>query len=82
MQMTVRFGSVPFQFGDNTLGVISEASCFSSPYTNLTRGFASRLLFRVPHCHEGTIHLQASMPSPGFKPRPYGTSVSVTNCTG
>ncbi|GFW93242.1 hypothetical protein TNCV_2603601 [Trichonephila clavipes] len=25
------------------------------------------------------MHLQTSMPSPGFDPRPYGTVVSVTN---
>ncbi|GFW32046.1 hypothetical protein TNCV_2600721 [Trichonephila clavipes] len=38
---------------------------------------------RRPSCHEGTIHLQISMPSPGFEPRPYGTAISATNhCTG
>ncbi|GFX88057.1 hypothetical protein TNCV_158751 [Trichonephila clavipes] len=35
--------------------------------------------FRVPSCREGTIHLQTSMPSPGFEPRSHGTAVSVTN---
>ncbi|GFU83451.1 hypothetical protein TNCV_1346361 [Trichonephila clavipes] len=32
---------------------------------------------------EGTIHLETSMSSPGFEPRPKGTAVSVANhCTG
>ncbi|GFT15002.1 hypothetical protein TNCV_4315891 [Trichonephila clavipes] len=30
-------------------------------------------------CHKGTIHLQTSMPSPEFEPRPKGTAVSVNN---
>ncbi|GFT94496.1 hypothetical protein TNCV_1962371 [Trichonephila clavipes] len=30
-------------------------------------------------CHKGSIHLQTSMPSPGFEPRPYVIAVSVTN---
>ncbi|GFX50859.1 uncharacterized protein TNCV_2732131 [Trichonephila clavipes] len=34
------------------------------------RGLADRLLFKVPPCREGTIHLQTSMSSPGFKPSP------------
>ncbi|GFT84609.1 hypothetical protein TNCV_714521 [Trichonephila clavipes] len=34
-------------------------------------------------CRAGTIHLQTSMSSPGFEPRPYGTAVSVAHhCTG
>ncbi|GFV99196.1 hypothetical protein TNCV_1511691 [Trichonephila clavipes] len=57
----------------------SGASHLSSPSTNLTRGLEARQLFRVTPCCEGTIHLQASMPSPGFKPRPNGTAVSVIN---
>ncbi|GFV54673.1 hypothetical protein TNCV_3843921 [Trichonephila clavipes] len=28
---------------------------------------------------KGTIHLQISIPSPGFKPRPNGTAVSITS---
>ncbi|GFX55437.1 hypothetical protein TNCV_267251 [Trichonephila clavipes] len=32
-----------------------------------------------PMPREGTIHLQTTMPSLGFEPRPYGTVVSVTN---
>ncbi|GFY36493.1 hypothetical protein TNCV_26991 [Trichonephila clavipes] len=31
----------------------------------------------MPQRH--TIHLQTSMPSPGFEARPYGTAVSVAN---
>ncbi|GFV54417.1 hypothetical protein TNCV_57681 [Trichonephila clavipes] len=42
-----------------------------SPSTNLTRELAARRLFRVPPCRESNIHLQASMPSPGFEPRSY-----------
>ncbi|GFV93949.1 hypothetical protein TNCV_3573021 [Trichonephila clavipes] len=34
---------------------------------------------RVSSCRTGTIHLKTSIPLPGFKPRPYGTVVSVTN---
>ncbi|GFT25232.1 hypothetical protein TNCV_181051 [Trichonephila clavipes] len=33
----------------------------------------------MPPCCEGIIHLETSMPSPGFEPRPYATAVSVTN---
>ncbi|GFV23563.1 uncharacterized protein TNCV_1906911 [Trichonephila clavipes] len=58
-------------------------SHLSSSATNLTRGHAARRLLRVRPCHEDTIHLQTSMSSPGFEPRPYGTAVSVANhCTG
>ncbi|GFX80110.1 hypothetical protein TNCV_2107561 [Trichonephila clavipes] len=60
-----------------------RASHLFSPSTNLTRGLAARWLFEVPSCREGTIHLQTSMSSPGFEPRPNGTAVSVANhCTG
>ncbi|GFT84924.1 hypothetical protein TNCV_2507521 [Trichonephila clavipes] len=45
----------------------------SSPSTNLTRGLAARRLFRVHPRRKGTVHLQISMPSPGF------SAVSVTN---
>ncbi|GFV05364.1 hypothetical protein TNCV_225751 [Trichonephila clavipes] len=45
----------------------------SSPFTNLMRGLVARRLFGVPPCRKGTIHLQTSMPSPGFEPTPYGT---------
>ncbi|GFX50667.1 hypothetical protein TNCV_2722531 [Trichonephila clavipes] len=55
---------------ENTMGR-SGVSRLSSPSTNLTRGHAVRRLFRVPPCHEGTIHLQTPMPSPGLEPRPY-----------
>ncbi|GFW59366.1 HTH_Tnp_Tc3_2 domain-containing protein [Trichonephila clavipes] len=39
----------------------------------------TRRLFKVPPCHEGTIHLQTSMSSPGFEPSPNGTAFSVAN---
>ncbi|GFU62816.1 hypothetical protein TNCV_4278991 [Trichonephila clavipes] len=32
-----------------------------------------------PPCGKGTTHLQTHMPSLGFKPRPYGAAVSITN---
>ncbi|GFS95111.1 hypothetical protein TNCV_2704661 [Trichonephila clavipes] len=57
----------------------SEAFHLSSPSTNLTSGLAARRLFRVPPCCAGTIHLQTSMSSLEFEPRPYGTAVSVAN---
>ncbi|GFU44289.1 hypothetical protein TNCV_3041301 [Trichonephila clavipes] len=74
---TILLGSTPV-LSKNTLGVV-RASHLSSSSTNLTKGLAARWLFRVPPCLEGTIHLQTSMPSPGFEPKPYGTAVSVTN---
>ncbi|GFW43049.1 hypothetical protein TNCV_1474441 [Trichonephila clavipes] len=55
------------------------ASHLSSPSTNHTKGFAARRLFRVPPCGKGTIYLQTSMSSPGFKHSPYSTAVSVAN---
>ncbi|GFV39900.1 hypothetical protein TNCV_1850371 [Trichonephila clavipes] len=63
---------------ESTLGW-SGASHLSSSSTNLTRGLRARRLFRVHPCREGTVHLQASMPSPGFEHRPYFNAVSVTN---
>ncbi|GFX27725.1 hypothetical protein TNCV_3662121 [Trichonephila clavipes] len=56
-------------------------SCLSSFSTNLIRGLAARRQFRVPPCRKGTIHLQTSIPSPGFEPRPYGTAVSLASYT-
>ncbi|GFU27643.1 hypothetical protein TNCV_3825551 [Trichonephila clavipes] len=53
---------------------VSEAYHLSSPSTNITRGHTARRLWR-----KRNIHLQTSMPSPGFEPRPYSTTVSVTN---
>ncbi|GFX28618.1 hypothetical protein TNCV_3336781 [Trichonephila clavipes] len=61
MQMPVRFGSVPLQFRGRTPWGWSAPYLFS-PSTNLV----TRPLFKVPLCRKGTIHLQASMPSPGF----------------
>ncbi|GFX62239.1 hypothetical protein TNCV_3306131 [Trichonephila clavipes] len=71
--MTVRFSSVPPQFRRNApWGLGSDASHLPSPSTNLTRGLTTRRIFRVPPYSKGTIHLQTSMTSPGFVPRPYG----------
>ncbi|GFX73125.1 hypothetical protein TNCV_4502041 [Trichonephila clavipes] len=39
----------------------------------------TRRLFRVLPCLKGTMHLQTSMSSPGFEPRPYSTADNVTN---
>ncbi|GFV95071.1 uncharacterized protein TNCV_3708671 [Trichonephila clavipes] len=64
--LTVQFGLVPNFEGEHSGGGQR------SP-TNLTRGLAARWLFRVPPCRKGTIHLQTSMPSPGFEPRHYDT---------
>ncbi|GFT09881.1 uncharacterized protein TNCV_416431 [Trichonephila clavipes] len=41
------------------------------------RGLAARRLFKSSPCRKGTIHLQTSMPSPGFEPSPYGTTNSI-----
>ncbi|GFT85095.1 hypothetical protein TNCV_791281 [Trichonephila clavipes] len=79
MQVTLLFCSVPSNFEGEHPGSDQGAYHLSFPFTNLTRGHAARRLFRVPPCRKGTIHLQTSMPSPGFEPRPYGTTVSVTN---
>ncbi|GFW69539.1 hypothetical protein TNCV_488851 [Trichonephila clavipes] len=46
------------------------------PSINLTRGVAARRIFRVFPRRDGSIHLQTSMPSLGFKSRP---NVSITN---
>ncbi|GFU61091.1 hypothetical protein TNCV_4437191 [Trichonephila clavipes] len=79
MQVTELFSSVSPQFRGRTPYGWSGASYFSSPSTNLTRRHADRLLFKVSPCREGTIHLQAAMSSPGLKPSPNGTAVSVAN---
>ncbi|GFW56397.1 hypothetical protein TNCV_2089041 [Trichonephila clavipes] len=39
---------------------------------------AALIIMQLPPCRESTIQLQTSMPSPGFKSRPYGKAVSVT----
>ncbi|GFW52517.1 hypothetical protein TNCV_404451 [Trichonephila clavipes] len=63
---------------ENTVRVV-KGPPHSFRFTNLMRG----RLFRVPPSREETIHLQISMPSPGFEPRPYGTRDSFINhCTG
>ncbi|GFV59840.1 hypothetical protein TNCV_4739681 [Trichonephila clavipes] len=63
---------------ENTLGG-SGASHMSSPFTNLTRRLRALRLFRVSPCRKGPLHLQTSIPTQGFEPRPYGTSVSAVS---
>ncbi|GFT53217.1 hypothetical protein TNCV_4233141 [Trichonephila clavipes] len=63
----IRLDSTP-TLRENFLEVFM-VSHFYSLFTNLTRGLATRRLFRVPPCHKG----------PGFEPRPYSTATSVTN---
>ncbi|GFW03498.1 hypothetical protein TNCV_3020101 [Trichonephila clavipes] len=74
-----RFCSVSSQFSGRKTWRWPGASHLSSLSTSLTRRLAAQRLFRVVPCREGTIHLQISMPSPGFEPRPYGSSLSITN---
>ncbi|GFT06503.1 hypothetical protein TNCV_3356291 [Trichonephila clavipes] len=57
----------------------SGASHLPTPSTNHTRGLVARRLFKVSPCFKGTIHLQTSMSSSGFKHSPHGTPVSVAN---
>ncbi|GFU74112.1 hypothetical protein TNCV_1642361 [Trichonephila clavipes] len=66
---TILLGSTPIS-REGSLGVVRGLP-------PLTRGLVPQRLFRVPPCREGTVHLQTSMPSPGFKPWPNGTAVSV-----
>ncbi|GFV80276.1 hypothetical protein TNCV_4956791 [Trichonephila clavipes] len=73
----ILLGSTPI-LRENTLGW-SGSSHLSPPCTNLTRGLTPRLLFRVPLCCDGTIHLQLSMSSPGYEPGPTAQqSMSLT----
>ncbi|GFW23038.1 hypothetical protein TNCV_3801391 [Trichonephila clavipes] len=69
---TILLGSTPILRG--------VTKCIGQgPSNNLMRGLVTQRLFRVLPCREGIIHLQTPMPSPGFEPRPYGTTV---HCTG
>ncbi|GFT81598.1 hypothetical protein TNCV_3674281 [Trichonephila clavipes] len=76
---TIWLGSTPI-LRENIWGW-SETSHLSSSSTHLMRGLAAQWLLRVSQSHKegGTIHLQTSMFSPGFEPRPYNTAVSITN---
>ncbi|GFX29606.1 hypothetical protein TNCV_4776781 [Trichonephila clavipes] len=69
------FGSTP-NLRKHILGVVRYLPPLSP---NLTRVFTARRLFQVLPCCKGTIHLQTSTPSLGFKPKPNGAAVSVTN---
>ncbi|GFW22811.1 ATP-dependent RNA helicase DDX19A [Trichonephila clavipes] len=59
VKVTLRFGSFPPQFREMTPCRLSGASHLSPPSTNLTKGLATRWLFRAPPCRKGTIPLQA-----------------------
>ncbi|GFT44090.1 hypothetical protein TNCV_2452651 [Trichonephila clavipes] len=60
--------------------VKGRASHLSSSSSNLTRGLAAQRLFNVPPHRKDTIHLQTSVPSLGFEPKPYAQqSASLTN---
>ncbi|GFT27553.1 hypothetical protein TNCV_1276321 [Trichonephila clavipes] len=63
---------------ENTLGVVRGLPPLF-PSTNLTRGPEATWLFTIPPCCKGTKHLQTSIPSQGFEPRPYDTAVRITN---
>ncbi|GFT89281.1 hypothetical protein TNCV_4385891 [Trichonephila clavipes] len=69
--------SLEHHTGDDTFWLVSTP--ILREMANLRRGLAARWLFRVTSCCEGTTHLQIAMPSPGFEPRSYGTSVSIAN---
>ncbi|GFV27014.1 hypothetical protein TNCV_4852511 [Trichonephila clavipes] len=76
IQVIVQFNSIPVQFrGKTPWGSVSPLSL---PLPSTSRE-ASRWLFCVSQCRKGTIHLQTSMHSPGFKPRPSGTTGNVAN---
>ncbi|GFX86372.1 hypothetical protein TNCV_2562611 [Trichonephila clavipes] len=64
IQVIARFGSFPSQFCGRTPLEWSEASHFSSPSINLTRGLGLDS-YLAPLCHESPIHLQISMPCSG-----------------
>ncbi|GFX48961.1 hypothetical protein TNCV_2797521 [Trichonephila clavipes] len=72
---TTWLASIPV-FRENTLrGEGSSLFPFYQPHERT----GGSTFFRVPPCREGTIHLQASMSSAGFKPGPYGTAVGMAN---
>ncbi|GFW51643.1 uncharacterized protein TNCV_4213191 [Trichonephila clavipes] len=58
---------------------VTEGRKVARASDSLTRGLVARRLFKVSPCREGTKHLQISMSSPGFEPKPNDTEASVTN---
>ncbi|GFT57137.1 hypothetical protein TNCV_1691691 [Trichonephila clavipes] len=64
---------------ENTLGIVRVLPPLFPFHQPQERTCGSQGLFKVLPWRKSTIHLQTSMPSPGYKPRPYGTAVSVTN---
>ncbi|GFW80526.1 ilGF domain-containing protein [Trichonephila clavipes] len=71
---TILLNSTPV-LRENTLGCSGSPISLLLPPTSREDlridGYLQRWL---PPCCEGTIHLQISMPSPGFEPRSYGTT--------
>ncbi|GFU84396.1 hypothetical protein TNCV_4124001 [Trichonephila clavipes] len=77
MQVTVQFGSFPPQFCGRTLGD-GQGPPTTLPLPPTTReNLRLNGYLEYPHSTKA-LHLQTSMSSPGFKPSPYGTTVSVT----
>ncbi|GFX01261.1 hypothetical protein TNCV_4582271 [Trichonephila clavipes] len=62
----------------SSISVVSHSFEHTTVDSTIWLGSTSVQLTTSP-CHKGSIHLQTSMPSPGFEPRPYGIAVSVTN---
>ncbi|GFV44212.1 hypothetical protein TNCV_1825791 [Trichonephila clavipes] len=76
MQLLVLFCPIPPKCEGEHPGEEPVASHLSSSSTNLTRGLVPRRLFRELPRSQDTIYLQTYMPSPGFKPRSYGTTLA------
>ncbi|GFV06458.1 hypothetical protein TNCV_2947811 [Trichonephila clavipes] len=78
IQVIEQFGSVHPNFeGEHHSGRSGVFHFFSLP--PVSQGLAALQIFSVLPYPEGTIYLQTTMPSPEFKSRPYGRSVSVIN---
>ncbi|GFV71362.1 hypothetical protein TNCV_3133531 [Trichonephila clavipes] len=74
---TIWLGSTPI-LRENTLMVV-RGLLPRFPFRQPHERNSARQLFRVAPRRKGIIHLQTSMPFPGFEPSPYGTTVSITN---
>ncbi|GFT81151.1 hypothetical protein TNCV_3882561 [Trichonephila clavipes] len=73
------FSSVPHQFRGRPAWEGIRGLSPPSSSTNLMRGPAVQWLFRVSPSRKGFAHLQTSITSPRFVPRPYSTATSVTS---
>ncbi|GFX24444.1 hypothetical protein TNCV_992591 [Trichonephila clavipes] len=60
--------------GDSTIWLSSFPFLRENPL-----GWSETSHLSSPSSSTGTIHLQTSLPSPEFEPKPYGTAVSVGN---